>query len=150
MILLGLAAFVFNCGGEPKEEKTEVAIEQEEQKKEDNHNHEHDGLVLNDGEKWEVVDHMMAHLQRMDNDVTNFNGKTVAEYKTLSESLIDNLNLLTSNCTMTGQAHDELHKWLLPYIDLANEFTDIETEVEAGKHFKQIQASFVTFNEYFE
>jgi len=150
MMLLGLAVFAFNCGGEPKENKTEVVIEQEEQKQEDNHDHEHDGVVLNNGEKWEVVEHMMAHIQRMENDVTNFNGKTVVEYKTLSEDLIDNLNLLTSNCTMTGQAHDELHKWLLPYIDLANEFTEIETEVEAEEYFQQIQTSFVTFNQYFK
>ena len=51
---------------------------------------------------------------------------------------------------MTGQAHDELHKWLLPYIDLVAELSDAKAETEAAKQFENIQNSFITFNQYFK
>ena len=51
---------------------------------------------------------------------------------------------------MKGQAHDELHKWLLPYIDLVNVFSETTNKQELVVKFKQIQASFLTFNEYFQ
>jgi hypothetical protein len=47
---------------------------------------------------------------------------------------------------MKGQAHDELHKWLLPYIELADDFSK-DRSVE---QFAEIQHSFTTFNQYFE
>ena len=47
---------------------------------------------------------------------------------------------------MKGQAHDELHKWLLPYIDLVEAFsTD-----KSADNFTAIQNSFSTFNTYFQ
>jgi hypothetical protein len=50
---------------------------------------------------------------------------------------------------MTGKAHDELHKWLLPYIDLVGELEVAENEAEAAEFFEEIEQSFHTFNEYF-
>lgn len=154
IIILALAAFIFSCGDSPttaevKEEvatQETVAVEEEEH----DHDHEHDGIVLNDGEKWEVVEHMMAHIQNMESDISAFDGKSIAEYKTLSAAIDKNLDLLTSNCTMTGQAHDELHKWLLPYIDLTTEFAAAETAKEASESFQQIKTSFGTFSEFFK
>ncbi len=86
----------------------------------------------------------------MENDVSNFKGTTLTEYKTLSENLQKNVDLLTSNCTMKGKAHDELHKWLLPYIDLVKELSEAKDETKAAKQFEYIQTSFSTFNQYFQ
>ena len=58
----------------------------------------------------------------------------------------ENLDLLTSNCTMKGQAHDELHKWLLPYLDLVTDFS----KDKSAEQFAEIQNAFTTFNQYFE
>jgi hypothetical protein len=71
-------------------------------------------------------------------------------YKSLSEKLQSNIDLLTSNCTMKGKAHDELHKWLLPYIDLVKELSEAKDPTEAEKQFQNIQTSFNTFNQYFQ
>jgi hypothetical protein len=51
---------------------------------------------------------------------------------------------------MKGKAHDELHKWLLPYIDLAKELSEAKDETEASKRFENIKSSFITFNQYFQ
>lgn len=107
-------------------------------------------IVLNDGKKWTVDPPMLAHLRNMETEVHSFSEKKSTDYAALASSLEHHLDLLTSNCTMKGQAHDELHKWLLPFIDLADEFGAAETQEEAAALFAEIETSFTTFNVYFE
>ena len=86
----------------------------------------------------------------METDVNDFVGTALTDYQTLATSLQENINLLTSNCTMTGKAHDELHKWLLPYIDTVDEFA-AQTEVSTYVNLlDEIKISFTTFNQYFQ
>ena len=136
------ALFLFSCNTKTEQEPTEevptVATEEV---------HEHvtdEPLQLNDGEKWKVDDNMMAHIAQMEKDIASLDKPE--DFDKLSENLNKNLGLLTSNCTMKGQAHDELHKWLLPYIDLVEAFsTD-----KSADNFTAIQNSFSTFNTYFQ
>lgn len=51
---------------------------------------------------------------------------------------------------MKGKAHDELHKWLLPYIELVDALTASKNADESVKYVSQIQTSFNTFNQYFK
>lgn len=133
--------FLFSCNNkteqEVKEEVPTVATEL----------HEHvtdEPLQLNDGQKWKVDDNMMAHITAMEKDIASLDKPE--DFDKLSENLNKNLGLLTSNCTMKGQAHDELHKWLLPYIDLVEAFsTD-----KSADNFSAIKNSFSTFNTYFQ
>lgn len=133
--------FLFSCNNkteqEPTAESSTVATEV----------HEHvtdEPLQLNDGQKWKVDDNMMAHITAMEKDIASLDKPE--DFDKLSENLNKNLGLLTSNCTMKGQAHDELHKWLLPYIDLVEAFsTD-----KSADNFTAIQNSFSTFNTYFQ
>ena len=54
----------------------------------------------------------MVHIRKMEKDVASFKGSELVDYQQLSKELNTSLDLLTSGCTMTGKAHDELHKWL--------------------------------------
>ena len=112
--------------------------------------HSNEPLELDNGQKWKVVETMLIYIQNMENDVTSFKGKTLDEYKNLSKDLKKNIDLLVSNCTMKGQAHDELHKWLLPYMKLVDKFSATETAQEASEYFQQIKKSFTNFNQYFK
>lgn len=92
-------------------------------------------IELIKGEKWSVVDHMLAHIRNMEKDVSTFSKSNSKEYEALASRLGNHIELLTSNCTMTGQAHDELHKWLLPFIDLVDEFSIAENQEMASGIF---------------
>lgn len=127
-----------------KEQTEEVSHERH------NHDDESEAIELNNGEKWTVDANMLTHIRTMENDVISFAKVEQKDYKSLSEKLQSNIDLLTSNCTMKGKAHDELHKWLLPYIDLVKELSEAKDETEASKHFENIQISFTTFNQYFQ
>ena len=143
-----IGLFLFSCGNtsnEKSKEQTETVTHEEHQ-----HNAEIQNIELNNGEKWEVDANMITHIRNMENDVISFAKVEQKDYKSLSKQLQSNINLLTSNCTMKGKAHDELHKWLLPYIDLVKELSEANNETEAEKQFENIQNSFTTFNQYFQ
>jgi len=144
-----ISLFLFSCGNtsnEKSKEQTETVTHEEHQ-----HNAEIQTIELNNGEKWKVDANMITHIRNMENDVISFaKVEQKKDYKSLSEKLQSNIDLLTSNCTMKGKAHDELHKWLLPYIDLVKELSEAKNETEAEKRFENIQISFTTFNQYFQ
>jgi hypothetical protein len=112
--------------------------------------HEHavsEEVVLDNGKKWAVDTEMMIHIQNINSDVSSFEGK---EFDVLHEKLDNNLTLLTSNCTMSGQAHDELHKWLVPFLGTVQEFGNASTMSESQQIFREIESAMVEFKKYFE
>lgn len=74
-------------------------------------------IELVNKEKWEVNKEMMVHIKNMESDIQATSNQSSPNYVELGSKLNTHIGLLTSNCTMTGKAHDELHKWLLPFID---------------------------------
>jgi CII-binding regulator of phage lambda lysogenization HflD len=71
-----------------------------------------------------------------------FDGKTLEDYNNLSNKIKKHLDVLTSSCTMTGQGHDELHKWLLPFLDISKEFAKSKTLKDAQENYQVIKHSF--------
>jgi hypothetical protein len=121
--------------------------EQETVIQEENHHHTDESIVLNNGKKWKVVESMAVYIRNMENAVNNFDGK---DYTSLAENIDKNIRALTENCTMEGQAHDELHKWLVPFIELSEDF-DVATEKEEQeKIYREFKNAFIEFNTYFE
>lgn len=150
-LILSLAAFslmLSSCGNSTNEKSNNLTKVAEHN--ENYHDDESEAIELNSGEKWNVDANMITHIRNMENDVVSFPKVEQKDYKSLSEKLQSNIDLLTSNCTMKGKAHDELHKWLLPYIDLVKELSEAKDETEASTHFENIQISFTTFNQYFQ
>ena len=135
--------FVFSC----KQKLTQEMNVQIEPTDTEMHQHSDDEAIqLNAGAKWKVDEHMLVHIRDMEKEVGLIDAGQTEKYKNLATHLKKNIDLLTSNCTMEGQAHDELHKWLLPFIDLVDAFSkDNSTE-----HFNKIQNEFKIFNTYFQ
>jgi len=141
-----ISLFLFSCGNTSNEKSKEQSVTH----KEHQHTAEIQTIELNNGEKWKVDANMLIHIRNMENDVNSFAKDEQKDYKSLAIYLQSNIDLLTSNCTMKGKAHDELHKWLLPYIDMVKELSEANDETEASKLFEYIQISFTTFNQYFQ
>lgn len=148
ILIPAIALFLFSCGNASNEKSEDLS--EIETHDEHHHDDESEAIELNNGEKWTVDANMLTHIRTMENDVVSYAKVEQKDYKSLSEKLQSNIDLLTSNCTMKGKAHDELHKWLLPYIDLVKELSEAKDETEASKHFENIQISFTTFNQYFQ
>jgi hypothetical protein len=138
-------SIIGNASNGSSKTKTEIATHQ------GNHRHQSTETInLNNGKKWKVDENMMVHIRNMEKDVAGFRKSKPSDYASLAEKLKQNIGLLTSNCTMKGKAHDELHKWLLPYIDLVNKLAKSNNETEGEALFQTLQHSFKTFNQYFQ
>lgn len=107
-------------------------------------------LELVNNEKWKVNKEMMVHIENMESDIEAVSKQTSPNFKELGSNLDENIGLLTSNCTMTGKAHDELHKWLLPFIDLVKDLNAVDSKEDQMQSFKAIQESMNEFNMYFK
>ncbi len=143
-----LGFFLVSCGNASDEkilERNQTTTYQELQ-----HDDGSEVIELNNGQKWKVDANMLTHIRNMESDVISFTKVDQKDFKSLSKKLQSNIDLLTSNCTMKGKAHDELHKWLLPYIDMVDELANAKDETQAAKQFNKIQTSFITFNTYFQ
>lgn len=115
----------------------------------DTHHVHSDEIVLDGDKKWTVDTNMMVFIRGMEDDISSFS-QDKDEFSTLANDLDDKLNSLTSNCTMSGQAHDELHKWLLPFIETASELKEGGNTKEKENTFAELKESFVLFNKFFE
>lgn len=100
-------------------------------------------INLNDGEKWIVDSAMMVYIRAMEKNIQTYSSDK--ETVRLSDSLQINIIRLTSGCTMTGQAHDELHKWLLPFIATADSL-----KVRKGENTLKLNNAFKQFHIYFK
>ena len=154
LILLSFLFLFVACANDAKQQGKDAAHDtSNQQQTETEHETAHDQsrtIELNQGQPWKVDDNMMAYIKKMKDEVETFTGKTYNDYQVLAMDLTENIDGLTSNCTMSGKAHDELHKWLLPYIDTVNDFAKAENEEEAAKQLKNVKASFKTFNKFFK
>lgn len=146
--MIAISLLHLSCGNtstEKPKEQIETVLDEEHQ-----HEGEMQTIELNHGEKWKVDAHMLVHIRNMESDINSLGKYEQKDYILLAENLQSNIDLFTSNCTMKGKAHDELHKWLLPFIDFSNVFFRSKTEQEFALNFQKIKTSFATFNTYFE
>lgn len=105
-------------------------------------------LELNNGERWKIVKPMFKFLKTMNDEVKKFDNSKKKDYNALAKSLSTNIDSLLSNCSMKGKAHDELHKWLIPFMELVDEYES--TERNQPEKFVEIKNALSEFNKYFE
>lgn len=107
-------------------------------------------LELNEGEKWVVDKEMMVSIKSMEKSILDFKGNEISGFHNLSKTIKSNLSELTSSCTMKGQSHDELHKWLLPFFDLNFVLMETENSDEANQALESMEYELFVFGVYFK
>ncbi len=154
-----IAAFLFSCNSaEENQEKvlettstTEVSetVEEPETSRAEPTRNSYD-IELIDNKKWKVNEEMMIHIRNMEADMLTYSAQAEKDYLPIAKTLKAHFGKLTKSSTMKGQAHDESHKWLLPFIDLVNDLRDVEEEDDHAAMYVEIEASMEEFNMYFE
>ena len=107
-----------------------------------------DGLVLNDGAKWQMDDHTRASFAKM---ADSFVKVDVAALDTEGLKLAGNglkadLEGLIQGCTMTGADHDQLHVYLMKYIPAVTALQETGSVEDAN----QVQHYLSIYGDYFE
>ena len=91
------------------------------------HNENSDIIELNNGEKWKVNEEMKPFVSKGEELVNTYIQKNGTDYKLLAEEIKSEL---IKSCTMKGKSHDELHKWLLPHLEIVK---TLEAETDSAK-----------------
>jgi hypothetical protein len=107
-------------------------------------------LELNDGKKWVVVKPMMVHIRNLEKAVQDFESTPGQDHAALASTIQENLGRLVTNCTMEGKAHDELHKWLMPFLRLTADYSKATDPRVQQEEFQEIKNALAVFNAHFE
>lgn len=106
-------------------------------------------IELNNGEKWKAPASMVAYVDKMQRDLDSASTIEQRDYTALTTQLDADVNQLIGNCTMTGKSHDELHKWLLPYMEVVKDISSANQK-QANEAFEKARISVKDFYQYFE
>jgi hypothetical protein len=115
-----------------------------------NSNESSEEIKLNDGEKWEVNAEMRPFIEQGNVILTVYIASGDSDYQLLTKYLKTQNAELISSCTMKGESHDELHKWLPPHIALIEKLANSENAITANYYLEQLKTSFDTYNTYFK
>ncbi|MBK9418021.1 MAG: hypothetical protein IPN62_12200 [Flavobacteriales bacterium] len=110
-------------------------------------------LELDHGERWVVSPPMLVPIQRMQERIAMAvePGPTATpDHTVLADSLFVDLDALVMGCTMEGKAHEELHDWLMPHMQLVQDLEKSTDTVQARAILKQLAASSAEFDRYFQ
>lgn len=109
-----------------------------------------EGIQLNDGEKWKVNAEMTPHITEAEAIFEDYMEKDRTDYLVLADQLKEQNSKLIRSCTMEGESHEELHKWLHPHLGLVADLSKAEDEISSLEQLEKLEASFKLYRQYFE
>ena len=158
-IVLGFSVLLLwscnNPGKTTSSEETEDHIEAHSEHHAETHmgHHSHESsqmLELNNGERWIVNDEMKPFVKKQEELLNRYIESGNSDHTALADQLQEQNQLLIESCTMTGKSHDELHKWLHPYMALLARLNRAETKEDADRVIAEIEESLETYHAHFK
>lgn len=107
-------------------------------------------LELNDGKPWKADEEMIERVAAMEGVLAENGAVEKIDQVSLAEALDHHTGKLIASCTMKGQGHEELHKWLEPYMALIKDLHNAKSDDEAKEIAGELQTMLNVFGEYFE
>ena len=84
-----------------------------------------DNIKLDKGKKWIANPETTQGIRNMISNVNAFTSGTASkDYTVLKQKLETEFNLILQRCTMKGEAHNQLHNYLMPLNDLIRQLQD--------------------------
>ena len=112
------------CGDNTAPDETAAPIDEtieHEHNDGEDHSSETDRVELNDGKQWEANPETTTGVEKMKDLINEFNvNSDQPAYSALHDRLDEEFKTIFAKCTMTGEAHNQLHNYLHPmrgYID---------------------------------
>jgi len=112
--------FAISCKNTTEKKSEQVQPQQTEEQ----HHNEVEELQLNKGKLWEANSETSEGINAMLELMANFSELENPEaYATLKQNLETQFKTIIEKCSMTGEAHDQLHLFIVPMKDLFNGLT---------------------------
>lgn len=152
LILASLSIFAL-VACQQTDKKTEAIVTNDTQQIEEPHHHAtgKTSLYLNDGKPWKINEEMKPYVTKSEEIIKTYNNnENETNYESMSLVLKEQNNLLIKSCTMTGEAHDVLHEWLMPHLELTAALEKAKSQEEADDIIDELDHSFENFNKFFK
>jgi len=108
-------------------------------------------LHLNNGEKWSANAETTNGINEMIEIIAiDVDEGRVSLYSAMGQKLNLKIKTIFDQCTMTGEAHEQLHLFLIPLVKQCRDLEDIEDEDDAAILQKDILKYLNNYNNYFE
>ena len=131
------------------EKKSKIPPKQPQQTEEHQHTNSEE-LQLNDGELWKANKETTKGIHAMLQIMSNFTEKDNPEaYAQLKKSLETEFSTIITKCTMTGEAHNQLHIFLVPMKDLFDGLTAEPIKINK-ESFEKLHTHLTEYKNYFE
>jgi hypothetical protein len=135
-----VTVLIYSCGNEKNETKHEQT---EKVEATDSHDHVENGLMLDNGKLWIANPETTEGVQHMITIMNSFTDKDDVEaYEQLTENLKLEFTMIFQKCTMQGEAHNQLHNFLIPIKHLF--------ETLGSKNIKECQSSFDNLDKHLD
>ncbi len=118
------------------------------------HSHEHDNqaveLKLNNGSKWEMDAHTRKMSTTMETTFFTADHTNLVNLKALGVQLEEQIGDLIKGCTMTGEAHDQLHVFLSDYVPTVQKLANAKNYDKAKSTAIKLKGSLETYRKHFK
>lgn len=125
----------------------------------DDHSHGHDshtaaadlnGLSLNHGQPWEMDEHTRIMSKKMRDTFFAGDHGSLEGLTSMGTELEHQMQDLVKGCTMTGQAHDQLHVFLNSHIPTINALAKAENYDAARENAIRLKGQLETYQQHFK
>ena len=151
IVLLAAVIVLYSCGNQKKKNINTPQTE-EDSKIEVVESHKGTGIEmsLDQGKLWEANKETTDGVQNMIKLMKNFSEKQqVDAYEKLTEKLKQEFAMIFEKCTMKGEAHNQLHNFLIPIKGLFGELSSKDLN-KCKKSFNKLNMHLAVYKSYFE
>ena len=107
---------------------------------------------LDNGQRWAVNPETNTGVANLTEAVHAFleqKDESAEAFLALKETLEEEFRLIFANCTMEGEAHNQLHNYLFPMSKLFKKLGDSDASVRSSA-IEELEAHLNAYNTYFE
>lgn len=113
--------------------------------------HDHSGapgkaLSLDHGKRWQADEHTRASVKQMQQTLADADPADRGLGKTLQKQTDE----LIQGCTMSGEAHDQLHVWLNELMPALNLMAEAQDAAQFAQRRGEVQHLLEEYDKYFE
>ena len=149
--LIILSILLFSCKQKTEQSQVPVEVEIQEETTEEESHESIDGTVtLNKGELWLANPETTEGIQKMKKRMSLFKDReNIESYSVLKAGLEEDFTELFQKCTMKGEAHNQLHNYLFPILDLFEGLESSDLSI-CKNSFSELDIHLDVYSNYFK
>ncbi len=148
ILILTTVILLYSCGNQTKENQKPSKTEKIEKTEE--HNDTGTGLNLDNGKLWTANQETTTGVNNMIELMNSFTDKdNVDSYGKLTENLKLEITIIFEKCTMKGEAHNQLHNFLVPIKDLFEGLSSNDLN-RCKESYSKLNNHLAVYKNYFE